>query len=139
VYVVLLLAAVAVLAGVVVVAMGRGGEIATFARDLPDARFRLRTPSDVAALGLPLALFGYQERTTRDALASVAQMIADRDAEINRLRAELAATRQAAESPASTVGEAASALLRSRPEPASLAGTPAGDAVADAGEPAPRS
>ncbi|HUJ05130.1 MAG TPA: hypothetical protein VLX31_03360 [Streptosporangiaceae bacterium] len=110
-YVVLLVAAVAILAGVVVVAMGRGGEIAEFRRDLPEYRFRLRTPSDVATLRLPLALLGCQELATGDALRAAAQMLADRDAEIAMLRAELAGRRPPL-IPADPAVEAA-ALLRS--------------------------
>jgi hypothetical protein len=81
----MLTAAVAILAGVVAVVMGRGGEITLFARDLPAARFRLRTPSDVAMLRLPTGLFGFQEHATREALHEIASMLADRDAEIARL------------------------------------------------------
>jgi hypothetical protein len=89
VYLVLLLAAIAVLGGVVVVAMGRGGEMALFRRDLPDGRFRLRTPADVAALQLPLGLLGYSEQATGDALRAIALLLAERDAEIARLRDEM--------------------------------------------------
>ena len=88
-YVVLLLAAVAILAGVVVVAMGGGGELTLFRRDRPEQRFRLRTPDDVAALRLPVALLGYQEQATGDALRQVARLLAERDAEVAQLREEV--------------------------------------------------
>lgn len=85
-FLVLLTAAAAILGGVVAVVMGRGGEIAWFARDLPAVRFRLRTPSDVAMLRLPTGLFGFQEHATGEALREIAQLLAERDAEIARLR-----------------------------------------------------
>jgi hypothetical protein len=74
VYLVLLTAAIAILAGVVVVAMGRGGEI--------DA-------SDLALLQLPIGLFGYQEQATHEALDAAARLLAEQDAEIGRLRKEV--------------------------------------------------
>lgn len=89
VYVVLLLAAIAILGGVVAVAMGRGGEITLVRRDLPDVRFRIRTPADVAMLRLPVGLLGYQEHATGDALRAVAMLLHERDMEISRLRAQV--------------------------------------------------
>jgi hypothetical protein len=89
VYLVLLLAAGAILGGVVVVAMGRGGEIAAFRRDRPVAFTPIRTPADIATLRLPIGLFGYQVRATADALTAMANLLAERDYEIARLRSEL--------------------------------------------------
>jgi hypothetical protein len=89
VYVVLLLAAGAILAGVVVVAMGRGGEIAAFRRDRPVASPPIRTPADIAALRVPIGLFGYQVPATADALTAIANLLAERDYEIATLRSEL--------------------------------------------------
>ena len=71
---VLLTAAIAILAGVVVVAMGRGGEIARFDRDLPMTPPRVRGASDLALLQLPIGLFGYQEQATREALDAAARL-----------------------------------------------------------------
>jgi hypothetical protein len=89
VYLVLLLAAVAILAGVVVVAMGRGGEMALFKRDLP-ALLRLpRTPAEVATQRLPLGPVGYQVQATDEALIAAANLLAQRDQEIAELRGEL--------------------------------------------------
>lgn len=93
--VVLVLAGLVVLGGVVVVAMGRGGELTPFVRDLPELRLRLRTPSDVAMLRLPLALLGCQEYATASALRTVAWMLQERDAEIAMLREELRALQHA--------------------------------------------
>lgn len=97
VYLVLLLAAVAILGGVVVVAMGEGGEQAPGRRDLPPLPARLTTADDVARLRLPISLLGYQEQATADALRMLAIRLAERDAEIARLRADVAGAAGAAE------------------------------------------
>lgn len=86
---VLLVVAFLILAGVVAVAMGRGGELTLFQRDLPAQRFRLRSADDVAMLRLPTGLFGYQEQATSDALHAIADLLAKRDAEIAGLREEV--------------------------------------------------
>ncbi|HUD36535.1 MAG TPA: hypothetical protein VMR14_06545 [Streptosporangiaceae bacterium] len=88
-YWVLLLAAGSILGGVVVVAMGRGGELAYFSRDLPEAVMRFSSPADVVSVRLPLAPFGYQAQATGDALTAAARLVAERDAEIALLRREL--------------------------------------------------
>jgi len=90
VYPVLLLAAIAILCGVVVVAMGRGGEIAPFRRDVPEFIVRIRTPQDVAVLGLPIGLLGYSTPAAADALRAIASLLAERDAEIAALRGQVA-------------------------------------------------
>jgi hypothetical protein len=89
VYFVLLAAAVAILAGVVAVAMGWGGELAISRRDLPVIPPRIRTASDVARLRLPLGLFGYQAESADEVLDALATQLAERDAEIARLREEV--------------------------------------------------
>lgn len=88
VYFVLLAAAIAILAGVVVVAMGRGGEIAQSHPDAPMWPPSIRTAADLAMLRLPVGLFGYQEEATDAALDAAARLIAEQQAEIARLRAE---------------------------------------------------
>ncbi len=85
---VLLIAAAAIVGGVVAVATGRGGEMAMFPRDLPSAQLALRTPADVAAVRLPHAVFGYQPEATSAVLTHIARLLADRDAEIARLRGD---------------------------------------------------
>ena len=87
--VVILLAAAAILAGVVVVAMGRGGELERSRPRLP-AQSDLRTWSDVAEYRPPGALLGYDAAATEHALALIARTIAERDAEIDWLRQRLA-------------------------------------------------
>lgn len=88
-YLVLLLAAGAILGGVVVVAMGRGGEMALLRRDLPVAARRPRTPTEVATQRLPLGPIGYQVQATEEALIAAAHLLAERDREIAALRSEV--------------------------------------------------
>jgi len=88
VYFVLLAAAIAILAGVVVVAMGRGGEMAQSRRDTPERPPVIRTAADLAMLRLPVGLFGYQEEATDAALDAATRLIAEQQAEIARLRAD---------------------------------------------------
>jgi hypothetical protein len=87
--VVIVLAAAVILGGVVVVAMGRGGELSRERPELP-ARSDFRTWSDVASYRPPPALLGYQVAATEHALSLIARTIAERDAEIDWLRNRLA-------------------------------------------------
>ena len=105
----LLLAAAVILAGVVSVAMGHGGEMAEFAADYvpPD----LVTAADVVLLRPPSALWGYNVQVTDEALNRVAQVITERDVEIAVLRQQLAELRSAT---GSHPAIAATLLARSR-------------------------
>jgi len=85
----LLAAAIAILAGVVAVAMGWGGEMAAASRDLPPFPLWVSTASDVAMMRLPADLFGYQREATDQALYAVSLLVADRDAEIALMRDEI--------------------------------------------------
>ena len=96
-YLVLLAAAAAILTGVVAVAMGWGGELAAWNRDLPAFPLLPSTAYDIATLRLPENLFGYQVEATDQVLAAISGLVADRDAEIARLRDELHATSGGAE------------------------------------------
>ena len=89
----LLLAAAVILAGVVSVAMGHGGEMAEFAMDYlpPD----LETAADVVLVRPPSALWGYNVQVTDEALSQMAQVITERDVEIAVLRQQLAELRSA--------------------------------------------
>ncbi|GAA3129473.1 hypothetical protein GCM10010466_20250 [Planomonospora alba] len=83
--VVLVLAALAILAGVVVVAMGRGGELTEFAPDvpplaLPDAG--KLTAVDFMALQLPVSLVGYHTQSVDETLQRVAHALSERDTRI---------------------------------------------------------
>jgi hypothetical protein len=105
----LLLAAAVIVAGVVSVAMGHGGEMAEFATDYlpPD----LVTAADVMLLRPPSALWGYNVQVTDEALNRVAQVITERDVEIAVLRQQLAELRSAT---GSHPAIAATLLARSR-------------------------
>jgi hypothetical protein len=87
--VVIILVAAVILGGVVVVAMGRGGELGRARPELP-ARSDFRTWSDVAGYRPPPALLGYHAGATEHALSLIARTIAERDAEIDWLRKRLA-------------------------------------------------
>jgi hypothetical protein len=89
----LLLAAVVIVAGVVSVAMGHGGEMAEFTTDYlpPD----LVTAADVMLLRPPSALWGYNVQLTDEALNRIAQVLTERDVEIAVLRQQLAELRSA--------------------------------------------
>jgi hypothetical protein len=88
VLVAIILAAVVILGGIVVVAMGLGGELA---RDsiaepsYPD----FESAADVARYRPPAALLGYHAGVTEQALLLIGRTIADRDAEIAWLRSRL--------------------------------------------------
>ena len=87
--VVILLAAAVILGGIVVVAMGHGGELARDKVEAP-ATGDLRSWSDVARYRPPPALLGYHAASTEQALMIIARSIAERDAEISWLRSRLA-------------------------------------------------
>ena len=89
----LLLAGLVILAGVVAVALGRGGEMADFSTDYlaPD----IVTAADVAMLRPPSTLWGYNTQLTDEALNQIAQVISERDVEIAVLRQQLAELRSA--------------------------------------------
>jgi hypothetical protein len=137
---VLILASAAILAGVVGVAIGRGGEMAEFAGDYPPCEADdLMTAADVALLRPPSALWGYNVQATDEALGRIAQVVTERDVEIAALRRQLAEqravvtpadTRSADAPPASA--PPASAPPASAP-PASAPPADADAASADAG------
>ncbi len=93
---VLLLAAAAVLGGVVVVAMGRGGELARFPADSAPLALDQVTPTDLALLQPPRSLWGYDPEVTDQALRLIARAVTERDIEIERLRQQVADLRAAA-------------------------------------------
>jgi hypothetical protein len=94
---VLLAAAAAILAGVVVVAMGRGGELVLFAPDRRPLDPEILTAADVALLRPPAALWGYDREATHVVLNMVAQTVTERDVEIATLRRQLAELQSAAQ------------------------------------------
>ncbi len=86
--VVIILAALAILGGIVVVAMGRGGELAGPTEDSPPVA-DFETGADVARYRPPPALLGYHAGATEYALLLAGRALADRDAEIAWLRSRL--------------------------------------------------
>jgi hypothetical protein len=120
--VLLLLAGAVILAGVVAVAMGHGGEMAEFPSDyVPPTLGDLLTATDVAMLRPPAALWGYNTQVTDEALSRIAQIVTERDVEIAVLRQQLAEARSGTRA-APPAGRAtlASAVLAG-PEPAAAA------------------
>ena len=119
----IVLAAAVILGGIIVVAMGKGGELSRERPDLP-ARADFRSWSDVADYRPPGALLGYHAAATEHALALIARTIAERDAEIDWLRRRLAEVQPS--SPAPEVSPA-------KPEPPSADVTWQGGSAAEPG------
>ncbi len=84
----IILVAVVILAGIVVVAMGYGGELARPAADEPEAT-DFTSWSDVASYRPPAALLGYHAGATEHAFQRISRSLAERDAEIAWLRLKL--------------------------------------------------
>jgi hypothetical protein len=127
--VVLVLAALVILAGVVVVAMGKGGELALPRPDSAAFGRELVTPADMATFRPPAAFLGYSAQVTDDALRRIARAVAERDSELAMLRREVAVLR------AREVG-AAEAGGRAGPRPPGT--RPAGQQPARQRPPRPR-
>jgi hypothetical protein len=87
--VVLLLAAVAILGGTVLAALGRAGEMAVFSGDLAPIDLDEVTATDVVLLRPPMSLWGYNAQATEEALLAIARSVTARDVEIATLRREL--------------------------------------------------
>jgi hypothetical protein len=100
----IILAAAVILGGIIVVAMGKGGELARERPELP-ARADFRSWSDVADYRPPGALLGYHAAATEQAFALIARTIAERDAEIDWLRRRLAEAQASVGDPAVTAAE----------------------------------
>ncbi|HEX4063835.1 MAG TPA: hypothetical protein VHY58_22715 [Streptosporangiaceae bacterium] len=88
--VVMLVAAAAVLIAVIVVAMGRGGELAFFQADYAPLKLDEVSATDVALFRPPTALWGYSMQATDEALNRVAAAITERDIEISALQQQVA-------------------------------------------------
>jgi hypothetical protein len=89
VIVAIVVAAAVILGGIIVVAMGKGGELSVERPVLP-RRTDFQSSADVADYRPPGALLGYSAVATEHALALIARTIAERDAEIDWLRRRLA-------------------------------------------------
>jgi hypothetical protein len=97
--VVLLVAAAAIFLGMLAAAAGRGGEMAEFSADVRPLDGNIHTAADVALLRPPGALWGYDKRSTDEALNLVARTITERDVEIATLQRQIADMRSASEHP----------------------------------------
>ena len=120
--VLLLLAGAVILAGVVAVAMGHGGEMAEFPSDYVTPTLGdLLAAADVAMLRPPAALWGYNTQVTDEALSRIAQIVTERDVEIAVLRQQLADLRSGTRAaPPAGSATRASAILAA-PAPAAAA------------------
>ena len=116
----MLLAALAVLAGIVIVASGRGGEMAYEQPDYPPLDLGPVTAADVALLRPPSAAWGYNMRVTDEALAQIARAMSERDVRISALEQRISDLREEREGPSS--GPAPRAGARHRPAGESEAG-----------------
>lgn len=120
--VLLLLAGAVILAGVVAVAMGHGGEMAEFPSDyIPPTLGDLLTATDVAMLRPPAALWGYNTQVTDEALSRIAQIVTERDVEIAVLRQQLADVRSGTRTAAPAGSATLASAILAEPEPAAVA------------------
>jgi hypothetical protein len=123
---VLLIAAVAVVVGIVFVATGRGGEMAYEQADHAPLDLGPVSATDVVLLRPPTAMWGYNMQVTDEALDRIATAIRDRDVLIVALEQQVADLKAAAGAPGSP-GEVPAATP-------GAAGTVAGPPEPDAGE-----
>ena len=128
--VVMLVAAAAVLIGVVIVAMGRGGELAFFQPDFAPLKLDEVTSTDVALFRPPMSAWGYSMNATDDALSRIAAAITERDIEIATLQQQVAdlqasAARRRAYGPGERADSAGFQGERAAQPPARAAGPPA--------------
>jgi hypothetical protein len=73
---------VAVVAGAVLVARGRGGELSVERNDYRELELGPVSATDIALLHPPMALWGYNMQATDEALDRIAASIRDRDVRI---------------------------------------------------------
>jgi len=135
---VLIVAAVAILGGVIVVAIGRGGELAASAADVRPLDADIVTAADVALLRPPAALWGYDMRATDEALNRVARTVTERDVEIADLRRQIADMRSAGPDPRETQRDMRNPRHAAGPPDAAGPEVPDQDPGAGAPDPGPR-
>lgn len=117
---------VVILAGVVVIATGRGGEMAYERADFAPVNLGPVSATDVVLLRPPTALWGYNMQITDDALESIAASIRERDVRIVALEQRLADLR---------VGRMPGDRPRSAIDPPAVAEPPTIDDAPDASDP----
>jgi hypothetical protein len=122
----LVVAIAAIVVGMIVVAVGRGGEMTEFSADVRPVDTDIATAADVALLRPPVALWGYDRRSTDEALNVVARTVTERDVEIAALRRQIADMQSARAAAAPWQPEAATHLEGTwRPRAAAGADGPA--------------
>ena len=124
----MLVAVIVILAGVVVVASGRGGEMAPEYPDYPPIDLGPVSAADVALLRPPSAAWGYNMRVTDEALETIARAVTERDIKISALQQEVSDLRE----------ELAHDWTRQSGAPATV-GAPGAAAEAERPEAGPRS
>ena len=109
----MLVVAVVILAGVVAVASGRGGELAVSDPDYPPIDLGPVSAADVALLRPPSAAWGYNMRVTDEALEVIARAVTERDVQIAALQQQVSDLRDqlGGEARPSLGGPATAALL----------------------------
>ncbi|NJP29433.1 hypothetical protein OHB01_04485 [Microbispora hainanensis] len=91
--VVLVIAGLAVIACVVMVSLGHGGEMAEFPPDVPPLELPAAgqvTPADLIALRLPIGLVGYSTQAVDETLHRVSVALGERDTRIAVLEQRVA-------------------------------------------------
>ncbi len=88
--IVLLVAAAGIVAGALLAARGRAGQMAMFPPDAAPWRASEVTAPEVSLLRPPLSLLGYNAAVTDEALRMIARAMTARDVEIATLRRALA-------------------------------------------------
>jgi hypothetical protein len=114
---VLLVAAAVIVVGMILVAIGRGGELARPAADIRPLDTHIVTAADVALLRPPAALWGYDMRATDEALNMVARTVTERDVEIAILRRQIAELEAAEHEPWAPAKPPPSAKSQASPPP----------------------
>lgn len=135
--VVLIVAAAVIAVGMIVVAVGRGGEMTEFSPDLPPHESDVATAADVALLRLPVApvvLGGYHRSYTDEVLNLVARAVTERDVEIATLRRQVADMQSGLDAPSAWPADPA-AHLDAIWEPRALPGSDAAAGRDDVREP----
>jgi hypothetical protein len=132
--VLLVVAAVVIGVGMIVVAGGRGGEMTEYSPDVRPLDTDIATAADVALLRPSVALWGYDKRSTDQALNLVARAMTERDIEIATLRRQIADLQSGQDAPSARPADPA-AHLDAIWGPHALPGADDAARADDAGEP----
>jgi hypothetical protein len=130
----MILVAVVILVGVFFVASGRGGEMAYEQADHAPLDLGPVSPTDIALLRPPTALWGYNMQVTDEALERIAQAVRDRDVTIAFLQQRLADLASPAD-PVLQPGEPPRAHLPQRAQPAGAGDPPGPERPAEPADP----